>query len=289
MLNAFTIDLEDYWSVFSRDWLGKDAEPNSVVIRNTQWFLETLERFDVKATFFVLGEVAEKFPDLVRKVSRAGHEIASHGLYHRQIRLQKVEEFRQEVRISRRMLEDIAMKPVVGYRAAAFSVTPATSWAFEVLAEEGYKYDSSVFPIAARRYGWPGFARSICQVKLKSGLQIIEAPLASLRLFGKDWPVGGGGYLRHYPWLLTSAALRQIQRTRPFVVYVHPYEIDVEQASVESEGLTEEKKNAAVKHHRMQMRNRHTVKDKVTKLLREFEFSSLVNVIDKTVAMPYQI
>lgn len=289
MLNVLTIDIEDYWSIFSRDWLGIDAEPTTAVLKNTEWFLETLERLNVKATVFVLGEVAKRFPRLIRKVAEAGHEIGSHGLYHKQIFKLNQEQFRSEIADSKKLLEDITSGSVSCYRAPAFSITPQTKWALGVLAEEGFAYDSSIFPIAGRRYGWPGFSKRICKLNLPGGRSIVEVPLSTVRILGKDWPVGGGGYLRHLPYGITRWALRHIQKQRPAVVYMHPYEIDTEPRALDAGELSYKEQKNAVRHHKMQLRNRNTVCQKVIKLLSEFQFGSIGQVLEETVLDSHRI
>lgn len=282
MINALTIDVEDYWSVFSQDWLDLDMEPTNAVEKNTEWFLETLERFQVKGTFFVLGEVAEKFPGLIKKISQAGHEIGSHGISHKQIFKLTEKQFREELAESKKLLEDITSCLVLGHRAPAFSITPDTKWALEVLAEEGFHYDSSVFPIAGRRYGWPGFSKDICKIDLLSGRSIIEVPISTVTVWGKTLPVAGGGYIRHFPYAVTRWAIRRIQKTRPAIVYMHPYETDSKPRQVEMDHLSEQDKKKVIRFHRMQVRNRKTVGGKLIKLLSEFEFSCISEVIKKT-------
>lgn len=289
MLNVLTIDIEDYWSIFSRDWLGIDTEPTTAVLKNTEWFLEALERLNVKATVFVLGEVAKRFPRLIRKVAEAGHEIGSHGLYHKQIFKLNQEQFRSEIADSKKLLEDITSGAVPGYRAPAFSITPRTKWALGVLAEEGFAYDSSIFPIAGRRYGWPGFSKRICKLNLPGGRSIVEVPLSTVRILGKDWPVGGGGYLRHLPYGITRWALRHIQKQRPAVVYMHPYEIDTEPRALDVGELSYKEQKNAVRHHKMQLRNRNTVCQKVIKLLSEFQFGNIGQVLEETVLDSHRI
>ena len=279
MLNAFTIDIEDYWSVFSRDWLHKDIPPSAAVVKNTEWFIETMERFNVKATFFVLGDVAKKFPGLIKNIAQTGHEIGSHGLSHMQIFKLNEDRFRSEVVDSKKLLEDIISLPVIGYRAPAFSIMHRTQWALEVLAQEGYKYDSSVFPISGKRYGWPGFSKEICKLNLPSNHHIYEVPLSTVRFFGKDWPVGGGGYLRLLPYIITSKALKSIQKHRPVIVYMHPYEIDTETRPFEIDYLSAEDQKVAIWHHKMQLIKRNTVSQKLVKLLSEFEFAPIQEVI----------
>lgn len=153
MINALTIDVEDYWSIFSRDWLHIDAQPSDAIVRNTEWFLQVMAEHNVYATFFILGEVAKKFPLLIRKIAEGGHELGIHGFSHKQIFKLTEEEFRREIIDCKKLLEDIISGPVFGHRAAAFSIKPQTKWALEILAQEGFKYDSSVYPISGKRYG----------------------------------------------------------------------------------------------------------------------------------------
>jgi polysaccharide deacetylase family protein (PEP-CTERM system associated) len=279
MLNALTIDLEDYWDVYSRDWLGVGIQPTEAVLENTRWFLETLKRFDVKATFFVLGGVAKVFPNLIRQVAEDGHEIASHGIRHAQIFKLDEKEFRSDIVESKKLLEDIVSCPVSGYRAPAFSIMPTTRWALEVLAEVGFKYDSSIFPITGRRYGWPGFSKCICEVELASGRSIIEVPLSTIRVLGRSLPVGGGGYVRHFPYGFTRRTLRRIQKERPAIVYLHPYEIDTRSKQFDIKHLSPGDQKKAIRHHKMQLRNRNTVRVKIVRLLSEFEFAPIKQVI----------
>ena len=288
MLNVLTIDVEDYWSVFSRDWLGLDSKPSNAVVKNTEWFLETLKQFNVKATFFILGEVAVKFPALVRKIAQSGHEIGSHGISHKQIFKLTREQFRCEMADSKKLLEDIVSSPVSGYRAPAFSVIPETKWALDVLAQEGFKYDSSIFPIAGKRYGWPGFSRDICKIGLPTGCTIIEVPLSTVTVFGKTLPAAGGGYIRHFPYAFTKWAMRRIQKTRPVIVYVHPYEVDTSVRTFNTKHLSCKERKKAIKFHRMQQRNRNTVGEKINKLLAEFEFATIEQVIERTVVHSYR-
>jgi polysaccharide deacetylase family protein (PEP-CTERM system associated) len=282
LLNALTIDIEDYWSILSRDWLHIDAEPSDAVVRNTEWFLQTLARHNVKATFFILGEVAERFPSLIKKIAADGHEIGSHGFSHKQIFKLSEEQFRREVVDCKKLLEDITSSPILGYRAPAFSIMPQTKWALEILAQEGFEYDSSVYPICGKRYGWPGFSKGICKIDLPSGRSIIEVPMSTVTIFGKTLPVAGGGYIRHFPYAVTRWAIKYIQKTRPVIVYMHPYEIDTELQPFSTEYLAPEDKSRGFKHHKLQLRNRHTVPRKVNKLLSQFDFAPLKKVISES-------
>lgn len=282
MINALSIDVEDYWSILSRDWLHIDIEPTERVIRNTEWFLETLEQYKTKATFFILGEVARKYPDLIKKIAENGHEIGAHGFSHRQIFKLTEEEFRCEVSDCKKLLEDITSSAVLGYRAPAFSIMPKTKWALEILAQEGFRYDSSIYPIAGNRYGWPGFGKDICKVDLPSGRSIIEVPMSTVTVLGKTFPAAGGGYIRHFPYAVTKWAIKRIQKARPVIVYMHPYEIDSEPKPFQIKHLSCDDKIRAVKFHKLQLRNRDAVRDKILALLSEFDFTTLRQVIDNT-------
>lgn len=278
--NALTIDVEDYWSILSRDWLHIDAEPSDAVVKNTEWILEVLARYNVKATFFMLGEVAKKFPSLIKKIAKDNHEIAVHGFSHKQIFKLSEEDFRREIADCKKLLEDITSEPVLGHRAPAFSIMPETKWALEVLAQEGFKYDSSVYPISDKRYGWPGFSKDICKIDLPSGRSIIEVPMSTVTVLGKTLPAAGGGYIRHFPYAVTKWAIKRIQKARPVIVYMHPYEIDSEPKPFQIKHLSCGDKIRAVKFHKLQLRNRDAVRDKILTLLSEFDFTTLRQVID---------
>jgi polysaccharide deacetylase family protein (PEP-CTERM system associated) len=278
-INALTIDVEDYWAIFNRDWLGIDSEPSDAVVRNTEWFLQTLAEYNTKATFFILGEVAQKFPSLVKKIAQAGHEIAAHGFSHKQIFKLTEQQFRAEVSDCKKLLEDITSQAVLGHRAPAFSIMPDTRWALETLAEVGFRYDSSVFPISSRRYGWPGFSRDICRVNVCGGQSIIEVPMSTVKIFGETIPAAGGGYIRHFPYAFTRWAITRIQKQRPAIVYMHPYEIDTEPKTFHFNNLNPADKLKALKFHIAQLQNRKTVRKKLVKLLADFDFTKLAEII----------
>lgn len=279
MINALTIDVEDYWTILSRDWLHRDMEPTNAVVKNTEWLLETLAQHNVKATFFVLGEVAKKFPSLIKKIAKDNHEIAIHGFLHKQIFKLTEEHFRSGIADCKKLLEDITSEAVSGHRAPAFSIMPETKWALEVLAQEGFKYDSSAYPISGKRYGWPSFSKDICKIDLPSGRTIIEVPMSTVTILGKTLPAAGGGYIRHFPYAVTKWAIKHIQKTRPVIVYVHPCEIDSESKPFEIKHLSCTNKIRAVKFHVLQLRNRKTMPDKLLRLLSEFEFTTIESLI----------
>ena len=230
-LNAFTVDVEDYFhvaalsSVITREsWPTREYRAEA----NTERLLALLAEGGVHGTFFVLGWVAERSPALVRRIAAAGHEIACHGFSHRLIYQQSEAEFREETRRSKACLEDLIGAPVLGYRAASFSVTRDSLWALDALIDLGFTYDSSVFPIRHDLYGLPGARPEPNRLAAPSGRTLAEFPMSAARFFGIAVPVSGGGYFRILPYSVTRAGLRQIneRHRRPFCFYLHPWEID---------------------------------------------------------------
>jgi len=280
--HALTIDVEDYYNVFARDRLGVDEPPSPAVVANTGRLLEWLEACGVRATFFVLGEVAETYPDLVGRIAAAGHEVGVHGYAHRQVFRTDPETFRDATDRSRRLVGEAAGRPVEGYRAPAFSIRPDTAWALDVLADLGFRYDSSVFPMQNRRYGWRGFPMHIHEMALAEGGTLIEAPAAVVEVPGVRLPCCGGGYLRHFPYAYTRWAMRRIGRRRPAIVYAHPYDIDLAPPPPDFTARLAEGPTAARRHHAGQLRKRDTMERKLKRLLSEFTFAPLGEVIDET-------
>lgn len=280
MIHAFTIDVEDYHNIIARDHLGKDGPPTPCVVDNTHRFLRWLADRSVRATFFVLGEVAETYPQLIREIAAGGHELGVHGYYHRQVFKLDRDSFRKEVADAKRLIEQIAGVAVRGHRAPAFSIMPQTDWGLEVLAEVGFEYDSSVFPIKGRRYGWPDFPRDIHRVPLANGLSIVEAPMSTVTVFGRRLPACGGGYIRHFPGFVTHWAMRRVAKERPAIVYLHPYEIE-QGAEIDTSSLDPSNSRGIQRFHALQMRNRATMEQKILSLLNRFHFAPLADVIDQ--------
>lgn len=280
-INALTVDVEDYHNVVARDWLGRESSPTEAVVRNTRRFLEMFANAGARATFFVLGEVAETFPKLIHDIAAAGHEVGVHGYAHKQVFKLTPQLFLKDVCDSRARIEDAAGARVFGHRAAAFSITPETAWALDVLAEAGFQYDSSIFPIAGRRYGWPGFPLDIHHHTTAEGRRIIEAPLSTVSVLWKRLPACGGGYLRHFPGFVTRMAMRRVQRSRPAIVYLHPYEIEHPVPPMDTAHLDPDAARRFNRFHRLQHRNRITVEPKVISLLSEFKFAPLKSVIER--------
>jgi polysaccharide deacetylase family protein (PEP-CTERM system associated) len=225
----FTVDVEEYFqvkaleSVVSRDdWT---IRPSRVGASITS-LLDTLARFDVKGTFFVLGWLADNRPEVVREIASAGHEIASHGYWHERVTALDRDEYRRDLRNSKHALEDLTGAEVVGYRAPSFSIIPGWEWALDILLEEGYRYDSSLFPIRRRGYGYPGARRTPHLIRRARG-NIAEFPLATTSVFTYPVPAAGGGYLRQFPLAVTRRAFREAtERGEPATFYIHPWEID---------------------------------------------------------------
>jgi polysaccharide deacetylase family protein (PEP-CTERM system associated) len=347
MLNLLTIDLEDYFQVhaFSKviryeDWDNYECR----IERNTDRLLAILSSVHspqhlkpqhsstaalnnsvthslsnsftqkVQGTFFVLGWLAERYPDLIRRIHKEGHEIACHGYAHRLVYTQSRNEFRQDIKRAKSILEDITGNEVIGYRAPSYSVTKRSQWAFEVLVEEGFKYDSSIFPIRHDFYGMPNAPRFPFVVSLNgnnnvefsmlsfnnslthspnnsvSGQQhgttaplfqrftpnselrtpncLLEFPLSTIKLFGQNVPISGGGYFRLFPYSLIRKGLKGINEKegKPFIFYMHPWELDSEQPRIKEVSL--------------KSRFRHYVKldkaeGKFKRLLGDFQFSTI--------------
>ena len=233
ILNAFTVDVEDYFQVSAFERFISRAswdELPSRVVSSTRRLLAILERHQVRGTFFVLGWVARKFPGLVREIQAGGHEIGSHSYWHRLIYTQTRSEFRTDLRQSKHVLEDITGQPITAFRAPSFSITRRSLWALEILVEEGFKADSSIFPTHHDRYGIPGARPEIHTLHTPAGT-LLEFPPSIARWSRLALPAGGGGYFRLYPYRLTTSLLSHINRReqRPFMFYVHPWEVDPEQ------------------------------------------------------------
>lgn len=233
--NGMSIDVEDYFQVqaLSSVYGPSDWETcESRVERNTDRILQIFDAAGVKATFFTLGWIAERHPELIRRIVAGGHELASHGYCHARVDSQTPEEFRSDVRKSKRILEDIGGAAVRGYRAATFSVGAHTPWAWPILEEEGYAYSSSVYPVKRDFYGMPDAPRG--PYRPDGAGALIEIPISTARVGGRNWPVGGGGYFRFLPYLLSRAGIARVNTAdgAPAVFYLHPWEVDPGQPRV---------------------------------------------------------
>jgi polysaccharide deacetylase family protein (PEP-CTERM system associated) len=240
-LNAVSFDVEEYYHALNfRAVLESRSgpRPEGRVDVGARRIMEILAETSTRATFFVLGDVARSRADLVRELARSGHEIASHGMTHRTVLELGPERFREEAASSRKLLQDVSGQEVRGFRASTFSITHSTLWALDILLEEGYGYDSSIFPVRHDRYGIPSFPRHPVRVRENGGATLIEFPLLTLRLPFLNLPCGGGGYFRLFPAILTRLAIQRMNAASyPAVVYLHPWELDPGQPREKLGGL----------------------------------------------------
>lgn len=270
MNNILTVDLEDWFQSSLELFDGiRDREgivrPTGRVVKNAQMLLSILEKYDTRATFFVLGMVAESFPGLISEICGHGHEIATHGYAHKLVYKQSEKEFREDLRRSLRIIESITGDKVWGYRAPYFSITEDSLWALKILREEGLKYDASIFPLKRKLYG----VRDIDKIGID---KIIELPVSKISLFGYEFPFGGGGYLRMFPYALTKWAIKKLNRQKkPAMVYIHPYEIDTDELQDDcfGSGIKTELTKFT------QRFNRGSMENKIKALLKDFSFTTI--------------
>jgi polysaccharide deacetylase family protein (PEP-CTERM system associated) len=286
-----SIDVEDYFHVSAFDGiLPRSAWPTmeSRVCANTERLLDLFDEFQTRSTFFVLGCVGERFPDLVRTIAKRGHEIASHGYAHRLIYDQTPEAFRLDVRRAKELLEDACGRRVVGYRAPSYSITPRSLWALDILVEEGYEYDSSIFPIRHDRYGIPVSARRPYRIDRKAG-SLMEVPGSTTRLGPMNLPIAGGGYFRLLPYWWTRWGISRVNRLegRAAIFYLHPWEIDPQQPRLPIGRL------GGFRHYH----NLDDTESRLRQLLTDFRFGAIDDVVtharatagdsEMTVHLPY--
>ena len=274
----FTVDVEEYFHaaafdhVVSRDsWAGRESRVEPMV----DLLLEMLAGAGALGTFFTLGWLAERRPDLVRRIAAAGHEIASHSWWHRRVYTLTRDEFRDDARRSKDVLEQATGARVFGYRAPSFSIVPGTEWALDALREVGYVYDSSLFPIRRPGYGYAAAPRDPHTIRCPAG-DLLELPLATTRWAGLRLPAAGGGYLRQLPLALTQRAFREhAARGASAVFYIHPWELDAEQPRLPVSWLTR------VRHYRGLERTR----ERIAALLAEFRWTSVERALRLTPAL----
>ncbi len=276
VINALTVDVEDYFhvSAFAKDisindW---DGIPTRVEA-NTHRLLQLFAEKKVRGTFFVLGWVAERYPNLVREICDQGHELACHGMTHQLVYGQEPEVFREETLRSKKLLEDVSGVAVNGYRAASYSITQQSLWAIDTLIEAGFTYDSSIFPVRHDRYGIASAPKRPFTLRNSSGASIVEFPLSVAQIGPVRLPVAGGGYFRIFPYWLSRFGLRSVNRSdqTPFIFYLHPWEVDPDQPRIQSSWLSE------FRHYR----NLDKCEARLADLLGRFEFSTVQNVLDR--------
>ena len=277
--HALTVDVEDWHRLMVRRLTGQIVPMSNQVTDLTETILDFLARRNTLATFFIVGELAEAKPDLVRSIAREGHEIATHGYAHLRVDSLSPELFRAEVKRSVAILEEVSGQRVLGHSAPEFSITRENFWAFDVLAEEGLVYDSSIFPVRSRRYGIPDFTRRPCRMVECAG-SLIEFPLATLELGGWRLPAAGGGYLRLLPYAITRKALRQLERDgTPAVIYVHPYDFPGERLQLHVEGDSGGFWKEQYWLHKHNLGRRH-IMQRLDQLLDEFTFGPVRELVD---------
>lgn len=269
MKNALTIDVEDYFQVSAFDSIISRADWNGIAPRveaNTDRLLQLFSDTGAKATFFTLGWVAQRFPGLMRRIIEQGHELASHGMMHYRASEQSPDTFRKDVGDTKKMLEDLGGSAIIGYRAPSFSITTQNTWVYDVLAELGYEYSSSVYPVKHDHYGIPDAPRN----QYKPHPSIIEIPMSTLPVMGKNIPVSGGGFFRLYPYPFTRWAISRInkQDNMPYMFYLHPWEIDPAQPR-----QTQIPFKTRFRHYL----NLKRVEPRLHSMLNDFQWSSVVD------------
>ena len=230
--NLLTVDLEEWFvvEIFSGRYDREQwPELDSTVVKNSRRLMDLFARKQVHATWFVLGWCAERYPDLMREIVDRGHEISCHSFFHRRVDSLDAETFRQDtLRASKAIFDAVGFRPL-GYRAPSWSINASIPWAFEVLADLGFEYDSSIFPIKHDLYGMPDGPRTMFKMTFDNGKSLWEIPSSTYRILGRNIPVSGGGYLRHSPYWYSRAMINRLNRQeQPVVIYVHPWEIDAD-------------------------------------------------------------
>ncbi len=275
MINLLTIDVEDYCSLFLRDRLGKNAPVSGRVLDRARAMLDVISEAGASATCFCLGTVVKAHPLLVKEIQNRGFEVASHGMNHLMFRDQPLSAIKRDLTDAKTIIEDAAGTAVRGFRAPAFNVFLERPEVIECIIETGHDFDSSIFPFKGRRYGSPGSPRKPYRIKTSSG-DLIEFPLATARFAGKNWPVAGGGYLRHFPYSISRRAIHSMNDDGiPATVYLHPYECDVEPLKYETDGLSLKARLKTAVFNASQYHGRAKTLDKLSALVGDFEFQSM--------------
>lgn len=268
LINYLTIDVEDYFQVAAFEKVIQPSQWNSYpsrVERNTKKILEIFGTYKVKATFFIVGWTAEQYPSMVKEIASHGHQIACHSYRHQKIYHQTLEEFRQDTKKAKNILEDITGQPIIGYRAPTYSITKKSLWALDILEELGFKWDSSIFPILHDNYGIPDAPRFTYKLP---NHDLIEYPITTALIFGRKIPVAGGGYFRILPYWFTRMALKKInqQEKQPVIFYLHPWEVDPNQPKIDHAGW-----KSRFRHYH----NLGRTEERLHYLLQEFQFGPI--------------
>ena len=271
-INAMTVDVEDYFQVSAFEpYIAKaqwETLPHRVEV-NTHKILDLFKEKNVKATFFTLGWVAERYPDLIKRIIADGHELACHGYDHTRVTEQTPEQFRNDVSKTKKLLEDMSGKQVNGYRAASYSICASNLWALNILQEEGFKYSSSIYPVKHDLYGIPDAPRFIYEPIENQNFK--EIPITTVRFGDKNFPCGGGGFFRFYPYALSKWAFNRVnhQEDEPGIFYFHPWEIDPEQPK--QHGLS-------LKTRTRHYLNLNRMENRIKRLLTDFNWDTMEHV-----------
>lgn len=271
-LNAMTVDVEDYFQVSAFDGVINKSDWDSISLRvgdNTHRLLDLFAKHNVKSTFFTLGWVAKRCPDVIKRIVNEGHELASHGLAHQRVTTMDEKQFIADVTESKNILEDIGGKAIIGYRAPSFSINDSNTWVYGHLVDLGFKYSSSTYPIEHDLYGVPKWPR----FKYERPEGIIEIPIPTIRKDGKNTGIGGGGYFRLYPYWLSKRRIERYMReeTAPYSFYFHPWEIDDEQPRIN---------NASWKSKFRHYVNLSRMEGKIAQLTQDYNWGTMCQAYD---------
>jgi polysaccharide deacetylase family protein (PEP-CTERM system associated) len=269
-LNVLSIDCEDWFcglEIGMEGWHRFESRIEKSLLK----LLDLLEEYKIQATFFILGYLGEKFPNLVEEIARRGHEVGSHGYSHQFVYKQSPEEFHRDLNKSIGILEKLSGQKIVSYRAPFFSITRSSLWALEILSESGILFDSSIFPVINYRYGIPNAPRFPYWVETKNGSRILEFPISTLRVLGKNLPIAGGAYFRIFPYQFIKAGIKSLNRkNQPVIFYLHPWELDPEHPKIKLPF------RISLTHYY----NLSQTEEKFKRLLRDFKFIPLKKVIE---------
>ncbi|OAI20488.1 polysaccharide deacetylase [Methylomonas lenta] len=272
VINAMTVDVEDYFQVSAFEKHIAKSQWDTLqhcVAANTFRILDLFAQHQVKATFFTLGWVAERYPELIKRIVAEGHELASHGYEHIRVTEQTPEQFRADIKKTKQILEDIGGQVVIGYRAASYSIGASNLWALQVLEEEGHLYSSSIYPVKHDLYGMPSAPRFA--FRPENTQYLLEIPITTLKLGSKNLPCGGGGFFRLYPYLFSKAAYQYINtfEKQSGIFYFHPWEIDPDQPR---------QKNLPFKSRFRHYLNLSRVENRLNNLLNDFAWDTMQQV-----------
>lgn len=274
VINAISIDVEDWYQVSdfeSAVQFSQWEQYESRIMQNTRKILALLAKYEVRGTFFILTWNAERFPQLVKEIDAAGHEVATHGYAHRLVYTQTPAEFREDLRLSLDILQNLTGKQVIGYRAPSFSITKESTWALDILMELGVQYDSSIFPLRDKLYGIADSHRFPHVVRKSDARNLVEFPMSTVRVRKTNLPLAGGAYFRLLPYAFFRWGMRKLNKDgKPAVLYLHPWEIDPEQPRIAARG-----KRGYSSHYW----NLHATEKKLNRLLHDFSFAPMREVL----------